>query len=191
MDSIVRVIGDVIAPLRRQVNMMVARAVVDAVSDGLKMQGLKVVVYQDDVVDGVEHFQEGGLYHHPLPGAEGVLLSVAGRGDHPIMVGVSSRGLRPKGKPAGTTGLYTTAGVPGMKVYCDEAGVVHLGSDAGASFVALATATQASLNQLRDAFNAHMHATAAVGPPSIPTPSPGVIPVAFTSAVAATKAKAT
>jgi len=36
------------------------------------------------------------------------------------------------------------------------------------------------LNNLENAFNAHMHATAAVGPPSIPTPIPDVIPLTST-----------
>jgi hypothetical protein len=44
----------------------------------------------------------------------------------------------------------------------------------------LVNALITKLNNLENAFNAHMHATAATGPPSIPTPIPGSIPIVTT-----------
>ena len=46
------------------------------------------------------------------------------------------------------------------------------------------------LDKLQAAFDAHMHATAATGPPSPPTPVVGLIPVGALAPVAAAKVKA-
>ena len=77
-----------------------------------------------------------------------------------------------------------------VRLRLDPDGTVHLGSDAG-EFIALANLVNDRLAKLQAAFDAHVHATAALGPPSPPTPVPGSIPVGPLASVAATKAKAT
>lgn len=57
-------------------------------------------------------------------------------------------------------------------------------------FVALAGLVMARLNAIQQAFDTHVHATAAVGPPVVPTPVAGVIPIGPLGNVAATKVKA-
>lgn len=72
----------------------------------------------------------------------------------------------------------------------DADGTVHLGGAVG-ELVALANLVDNRLTKLQSAFDAHVHATAATGPPSPPTAVPGVIPVGTLDSVAATKVKAT
>lgn len=67
---------------------------------------------------------------------------------------------------------------------------VRLGSKTAADFVALASLVSDRLDKLQAAFDAHMHATAATGPPSPPTPVVGLIPVGALAPVAAAKVKA-
>lgn len=67
---------------------------------------------------------------------------------------------------------------------------LRLGDKTAADFVALASLVMARLNALQQAFDAHVHATAATGPPVGPTPVPGLIPVGALASVAAAKVKA-
>ena len=69
--------------------------------------------------------------------------------------------------------------------------MVVLGDNASPQFVALANLVLDRLTKLQNAFDTHVHATAAAGPPSPPTAVPGVIPVGTLASVAATKVKAT
>lgn len=114
--DIQRIVRDMTRPLRRQANMMIARAVVDAVNDGTKFQGLRLLVLSDEMLDEVEHMQPGGLTHSPLAGAECVVLSVGGHRDHPVAVGVSNRDARPKNLEAGETALYSVGTNGGLKI---------------------------------------------------------------------------
>ena len=58
----------------------------------------------------------------------------------------------------------------------DKDGLVIVGS-AATDFVAQANKVKTELDKVRTAFNSHVHATAAVGLPSTPTPVPTVIPI--------------
>jgi hypothetical protein len=67
---------------------------------------------------------------------------------------------------------------------------LRLGNKTATDFVALASLVLDRLTKLQTAFDAHMHATAAAGAPSPPTPVPGMIPVGALVSVAATKVRA-
>lgn len=81
-----------------------------------------------------------------------------------------------------------TGGLGRLRVEAST-GIVHLGSVAATSFVALADLTKQRLDALQAAFDQHTHPTAGAGAPSPPTPVPGVIPVGALESVAATRAK--
>lgn len=67
---------------------------------------------------------------------------------------------------------------------------IRLGDLAPSDYAAMAQKTLDQLTAIQDAFNAHMHATAAVGAPSPPTPVPGQIPIVVqTVACTTTKVK--
>jgi len=62
---------------------------------------------------------------------------------------------------------------------------------AASQFVALAGEVLDRLTKLQTAFDGHVHATAALGPPSIPTPNPAIgVPVGALASVAAERVKA-
>lgn len=125
--DVLRLLNRVTAPLRHRLNMVVARMVLDAVSDAAQRQGMRVTVLADEVLDDIEHFQPGGLTHVPLKGAEGVLVCVGGQRGHAIALGVANRDARPTGLQPGETGLYAAQpGTGGLKVLLDAAGNITL-----------------------------------------------------------------
>lgn len=67
---------------------------------------------------------------------------------------------------------------------------VRLGGKTAADFVALASLVSDRLDKLQQAFDSHVHATAATGPPVAPTAVVGLIPVGALAPVAAAKVKA-
>jgi phage baseplate assembly protein V len=174
-DALVRLVQQVTAPLRHRLAMVVSRLVLDAVNDAAKLQGLRVQVLADEVLDEVEHFQPGGLTHVPLAGAEGVLLCVGGNRAHAVAVGVANRDARPTGLLPGETGLYSAqAGSGGLKVLLDAEGNIVLTPTATVTIegallvtgdVSAGTATPATTRSLLT----HPHGTA-MGPTSPPLP---------------------
>ncbi len=150
--AIVALVNEELNDTRVRVRHMIARGVVAAINDATGFQELTVEIQEgDDPVEG-EHFHPGGLYHNAGQGAECVVLRIGGNPAHAVMLGTAERALRPKGKPRGTSGLYTTAATlpatPGMKVFCDLLGVVHLGSDNAGHFVPTATKVDALFARL-------------------------------------------
>ncbi len=97
-------------PLSNRLALMVSRAVVLLVNDGLKLQGLQVSLLADEVRDDVEHFQNYGFTSHPHPGAEAIAVSVQGSRDHVVVLAVEDRRYRLKGLQAGEVALYTDEG---------------------------------------------------------------------------------
>lgn len=99
-----------LSPLSRRVALMVSRAVVNVVSDGLRLQGLQVSLLADEVRDDVERFQQYGLTSHPHAGAEAIAVCVAGSRDHAVVIAVDDRRYRLKGLQAGEVALYDDMG---------------------------------------------------------------------------------
>jgi len=97
-------------PVMQRLQLMVGRAVVLLVKDGLKLQGLQVALLADEVRDDVEHFQGYGFTSHPLPGAEALVVCVAGNRDHGVVIAVDDRRYRLKPLQAGEVALYTDQG---------------------------------------------------------------------------------
>lgn len=97
-------------PLTQRLQLMVGRAVVQLVNDGLKLQGLQVALLADEVRDEVEHFQPYGFTSHPHPGAEAVVVCVAGSRDHALAIVVDDRRYRLKPLQQGEVALYTDEG---------------------------------------------------------------------------------
>lgn len=73
-------------------------------------------------------------------------------------------------------------------------GTVHLGSDSGDDFVALASKVEAEIAKLQLAFDLHVHLSAAPGTPTGPVvpvePLPTPLPPGLVGSVAATKVRA-
>lgn len=106
------------APLLRMARMMVGRAVINLINDGLKLQELQVSLLADEVRADVERMQEYGFTSHPIPGAEAVMVSVGGARDHGIVIATDDRRYRVKGLPQGEVAIYD-----------DQGQVIHLKRD--------------------------------------------------------------
>jgi phage gp45-like len=173
--EIIRIVHRATAPLRHQVNAMVSRVVVDAINNASKCQQLKVVALADEVLDDVEHFQPGGLTHHPLNGAEGVIVCVGGDRDHAIALGVANRSARPTGGAPGETVLYSASpGTAGIKIKLLANGDIELTPTAtvtikGALVVNGDVTAGAATSPIT--LLTHLHPTG-MGPSSAPTAPP-------------------
>jgi phage baseplate assembly protein V len=173
---------------------MVKRAVVEIVNDSSKLQTVQVTLLADEADDAVEHFQPYGLSARPPAGSEAIVLAVGGNTDHPVAVVVSDRRSRFKVGANGETAIYTDKG---NRVHAKEdgsiaavpelAGLVHLGADAAAQFVALAADVKARLDKIQADYDVHTHSHGAgPGTTGVPVPLIGAL-----APVAATKVKAT
>ena len=93
-------------PLATRVANAVARAVVQLVDDGTKLQLLQVGVLADETIDGAEHHQPYGFSSVPLAGAEAVVVFPNGDRSHPLVIATSDRRYRPTAGEPGQVGLY-------------------------------------------------------------------------------------
>lgn len=100
-----------LAPLRRRVDNLVARAVVQLVTDSTKLQALQLSILTDETRESCERFQQYGLTSNPLAGAEAVVIFVGGLRDHPLVTNVDDRRYRKTGLAAGEVALYNHQGV--------------------------------------------------------------------------------
>lgn len=101
-------ISAMLKPLSRKLRNQINRAVVALVSDGAGMQKTQASVLSGEVMEQ-EHMQPGGLTHVPLPGSEGLFVTVSGVRDDGVMICVSDRRHRPKGLQPGETAIYNDA----------------------------------------------------------------------------------
>jgi phage baseplate assembly protein V len=97
-------------PLQVRLANSIARAVVQLVDDGTRMQLVQLgVLPGEDVGDG-EHFQAYGFSSVPLPGAEAVVLFPNGDRGHPLVVAIADRRHRPTGGAPGEVVVYNDTG---------------------------------------------------------------------------------
>lgn len=139
-------------PLATRVANAVARAVVQLVDDGKKLQVLQVGVRAEEDVDDAEHHQPYGFSSVPLEGAEAVVVFPNGDRAHALVVAVSDRRYRPTGGQPGEVTLYNNANA---RVILKADGTIEARSAGG---TAVALATKADVQALRDALTAHTHA---------------------------------
>lgn len=109
--------------MRNRMALMISRAVLLLVNDGLKLQGLQVSLLADEVRDDVERFQNYGFTSHPHPGAEAIAACVQGSRDHVVVLAVDDRRYRLQGLQAGEVAIYTDEG---DKIVLKRGGVVEL-----------------------------------------------------------------
>lgn len=94
----------------RRMAQLVSRAVLQVVNDAGGLQELQVQALADEVLDRVERFQQYGLTSVPLPGSEGLLLSVGGSRSNAVILAVDDRRYRLQGLQGGEVALYTDEG---------------------------------------------------------------------------------
>lgn len=129
------VVDRAMAPLVRRVRLVVSRAVVRAVNDSLKLQGVQISLLKGEAQD-VERFQEYGFTSRPHVGAEAVTVSLGGDRGHTIVIAVDDRRYRLTGLEEGEVALYDDQG---SKVVLRRGGILQvfaeqvvLGAEGGA-----------------------------------------------------------
>jgi len=174
-------------PLLNRLANLVSRVVLNRTDDSKKMQAVQLTALDGETRERVERVQNYGFTSVPLDGAEGVAVFVGGYRDHGLVIAMDDRRYRLTGLESGEVALYTDQG---DKVVLERGGTIRVVASTkvvvaaplvelagNADAVALASKVESRLVHLEAAFNAHVHPTAALGPPSTPLPVPLVIPV--------------
>lgn len=104
--------------MSHRIRGMIARAVVNLVDDGRKMQTCQIDLLADETQDEVERVQNYGFTSVPFPDAEAVMLAVGGTRSHAVVIAVDDRRYRLTGLPSGEVAMYD-----------DRGQVVHLKRD--------------------------------------------------------------
>lgn len=102
-------LNKVLAPIKRNLKLLISRAVVSIVTDGLARQNLQLRIQSDEVADDVERFQNYGFSSVPKAG-EAIVLSVGGKRSHLVAIVVDDKGVRPTGLKSGDTVVYHAEG---------------------------------------------------------------------------------
>ena len=100
----------IIAPIEGRVRLMLARAIVNLVSDAAQAQELQIDVLADETHDAVERLQDYGFTSVPLAGAEALVGFVGGIRSHGVVISVADRRYRLRGLEAGEVALYDDLG---------------------------------------------------------------------------------
>lgn len=117
-----------LAPLKRRVMLMVARAVVGLVNDAPAMQELQISLFAGETRGAVERFQNYGFTSAPHPGAEAAVVFVGGNRDHGLIVAVDDRRYRITGLQNGEVAVYTDEdqGADGCRVVLRRGNVIEI-----------------------------------------------------------------
>jgi phage baseplate assembly protein V len=96
-----------LSPLSRRLRLMASRAVLSLISDASGMQIVQVKLLNGEVRNGIERYQQYGFTSVPLPGAEGIYLSLGADRDHGVIIVADDRRYRIKGLQSGEVAIYT------------------------------------------------------------------------------------
>lgn len=103
-------IDQMIAPLQRRIQMMLARAVIAGVNDAAQAQEHQLDLLAEETHDGVEHFQGYGISSVAPAGLEALVAFVGGLRSHGVVIGVADRKYRLKSLQSGEVALYDDQG---------------------------------------------------------------------------------
>lgn len=107
--------------LQRQVQSLIARAVIGSVNAGTKCQTVDVAMIAGEEKSGIEHMEPYGFTSRATSGAEAVLLFPDADRSHAVAVVVSDRRYRIKGLTGGEVAIYDDQG---QSVTLTRAGIV-------------------------------------------------------------------
>jgi len=136
-----------IAPLKRKVMQTVSRALLTALADDSKgIQQLQVLLLADEL-HTVDRVQNYGFTSVPLPGAEGVFLSVGGSREHGVIIAADDKRYRLKNLASGEVAMYTDEG---DKIHFKRGGIIEINASNAVNIIAASkvsvTAPDAEVN---------------------------------------------
>ena len=106
----IEIINKLIAPVKRRVMNMVARAVIESVKDSSKLQQMKLKILADETIDRLDRVQNYGFTSVPKSGAEAVVLFLGGDRSHGVIIAADDRDNRLKNLSEGDAAIYTASG---------------------------------------------------------------------------------
>ena len=163
MKEIIRAIDKMIQPMRNNLKMMVARALLDSVDDSKGIQVVKVSLLADEVSE-MERFQNYGFTSKPSANAEGVCLFVGGNREHGVCLALDNRDFRLKNLGDGQVALYDEHG---SSFILKNDGTVVINAEK----VEIGTGTLEKIlngETFQALFNSHTHISSAAGYQSAP-----------------------
>lgn len=101
-----RLFARMLAPLRRAMQNIALRAVVQMVNSATKMQTVQVSLRDGELKDVLEHIEPYGYTSNPHSGAEAVTLFFNGDRSHGIAIVVGDRRYRLKNLESGEVALH-------------------------------------------------------------------------------------
>lgn len=171
-----------LAPVKRRLWNLVARAVVRRIDEAGPRQALQLDLLTGETRDKVERVQQFGFYASPPVGSEAVVVFVAGDRAHGIALAVEHRDERPQDLEAGEVCVRAVGGAE-IRVKPDGTILVRAGGAVTVQAPTVAvegdvTATgnvsdhAGSLADLRAAYDLHVHPEtgSVTGPPDIQVP---------------------
>lgn len=117
-------LGKLLAPITRRIMLCIGRGVVRQVDDAADLQRVQVSLLAEEDRDQVERLQPYGLSAVPVPGAEAVVVAIAGNRDHPVAVAVDDRRFRPRGLQPGEVCVYSR--VQGQRITLLADGTIRI-----------------------------------------------------------------
>lgn len=108
--SVIEVMRRLIDPVKRRLQMVASRAIINLVNDAGKIQLVQASMLATELQDNIERFQEFGFTSVPLPGAQAVVICMGGNRAHPIIVAVDDPKYRKLGLQGGETAIYNSHG---------------------------------------------------------------------------------
>jgi len=171
-------------PLKQRVMSMIARAVINSLSDtdGGYQNG-QVSILDNEVRDNTARLQEYGFTSVPLQGADAVIVFVGGNRDHGLIIATDDARYRLQGMKNGEIALYTDEG---DHIYFKRGKIIEIkcGSEVDINCptvkfsgdiqvsgkITAGGEIAANNSTVPVHLSSHVHPTAVPGSPSPPTP---------------------
>lgn len=104
-----KAINKLLRPIRRSVQLMIGRAVLESVKAEGGFQTVKITGI-GGVFEGCELFEQYGITSHPPKESEGLIATLGGSSDHCVVINMGARKFRLKGLEEGEVALYDDLG---------------------------------------------------------------------------------
>ena len=100
----------IIAPISRRVLLMISRCRLNIIDDSSKTQSAQAELYDAEVHDDAQVWQQFGLTSVPPNGSEGIALFLGGERRTPLIIATENKELRIKNLKSGEVALYSSCG---------------------------------------------------------------------------------
>lgn len=106
----INAISKLMAPLSRRVRNMIARGVIELITEDKALQRAKMTFLAEETLDKLEHLSHYGFQSSPKPGAEGVAVFLGGERSSGVVIATEDRRYRFKTLASGEVVVYTDEG---------------------------------------------------------------------------------